>query len=267
MNVRMTVYPVVAVVVALMSPMGARPGLAQQADATRWVAAVTAIDRAALRGDSVELQRGLDEVVAIRQERPEAEARALALYAAAYARWRLAVLPDVNEQRKEAALDTALDELDEAVKLLPTFADAYSLRAGVLGLQIGTSLWRGMTIGPRIGAAGDKAKALAPNNPRVLLGEGVGAFNTPSAFGGGMNKAEQLLRQALTAFDREPRDKPWPNWGRFDAHAWLGQVLVNRRDFAGARQHYDRAREEAPESGWLRYVLIPALEKAEKKAK
>jgi hypothetical protein len=79
-------------------------------------------------------------------------------------------------------------------------------------------------------------------------------------FGGGMDKAEQLLRRSLERFAVEPRDKPWPNWGRFDAHVWLGRALLERGDRAGARAEYDKAREVAPNSGWLRYVLIPALE-------
>jgi hypothetical protein len=88
----------------------------------------------------------------------------------------------------------------------------------------------------------------------------VSAFNTPVMFGGGKDKADKLLRHSLERFVAEPRDKPWPNWGRFDAHVWLGQTLLEKGDRAGARAEYDKARALAPNSGWLRYVLIPALE-------
>ena len=66
-------------------------------------------------------------------------------------------------------------------------------------------------------------------------------------------------------FDKEPVEKAWPNWGRFDVHAWLGQTLVKKGDFNGARAEYQKALEIAPKSGWITYVLMPELEKAAKK--
>ena len=53
----------------------------------------------------------------------------------------------------------------------------------------------------------DKAIAAGPVNPRVWLMKGIGAVNTPSAFGGGLDKAESHLKQALELFksDHPPR--------------------------------------------------------------
>jgi hypothetical protein len=79
-------------------------------------------------------------------------------------------------------------------------------------------------------------------------------------FGGGTDKAQQFLGRSLDRFAMEPADKPWPNWGRFDAHVWLGQALLKKGDRSGARAEYDKARSLAPNSGWLRYVLMPALD-------
>ena len=80
-------------------------------------------------------------------------------------------------------------------------------------------------------------------------------------FGGSEKDAEDLLRKAIARFGTEPENKPFPNWGRFDAHAWLGQVLAKRGDKQGARAEYARALEIAPQSGWVKYVLLPALDK------
>jgi predicted negative regulator of RcsB-dependent stress response len=41
---------------------------------------------------------------------------------------------------------------------------------------------------------------------------------------------------------------------------WLGQALLQKGDRTGARAEYDKARGLAPNSGWLRYVLLPALD-------
>ena len=61
--------------------------------------------------------------------------------------------------------------------------------------------------------------------------------------------------------NREPAGRPWPNWGRFDAHAWLGQALGARGDKAAARAEYDAALAIWPGSHWVKNVLIPALDK------
>ena len=79
-----------------------------------------------------------------------------------------------------------------------------------------------------------------------------------------LDKAEKLLRRAIMLLDKEPVEKPWPNWGRFDAHAWLGQILIKKRDYTGARMEYEKALAIAPKSGWITYVLMPELEKAVK---
>jgi Flp pilus assembly protein TadD len=117
-----------------------------------------------------------------------------------------------------------------------------------------------MLLGPRASGALDKAAEIAPDNPRVVVLQGISAFNTPALFGGGTEKAERLLRRSLTLFAREPADRPWPNWGRFDAHVWLGQALLGKGDRAGARAEYDRALTLAPGSRWVRSVLLPAIE-------
>lgn len=230
---------------------------------TPWTAAVQTVEAAALRGDLASLERGLAGMTAARALAPTDEDRALTFYGTAYARWRMVVVPAHPASRRDEVLDAALADLDQAIRLDAGSADAHSLRSGILGMQIGESMWRGMTLGPRAGSATERAKAIDPLNPRVILGEGLAALHTPAMFGGGIDKAERLLRQAMTLFAGEPRDKPWPNWGRFDAHAWLGQILVKKKDFAGARQQYDLARQEGPESGWLHHVLIPALQRAQ----
>ena len=58
----------------------------------------------------------------------------------------------------------------------------------------------GHDLGPRANAALDRASEIDSGNPRVLLLQGVSAFNTPAMFGGGTNKAEQFLRRSLERF-------------------------------------------------------------------
>ena len=118
-----------------------------------------------------------------------------------------------------------------------------------------------MTLGPEASELRERALRAEPNNPRVVLQAAITMFHTPPQDGGGPDKAEGELRRALALFDREPTGRPWPNWGRFDAHAWLGQALAARGDKAGARAEYNLALEQWPNSGWVNRVLLLALER------
>ena len=188
----------------------------------------------------------------------------LTKYAVAYTGWRMSTNPFVPAREQSDLLDEADTQLQEALKLNDGFAEAHGLLAGVFGMKIAKSPMKGILLGPRSSTYLDRALALEPDNPRLVLQLGVSKFNTPAMFGGSAKEAEALLRRALALFEKEPPDRPWPNWGRFDAHAWLGQALVKRGDVAGARAEYDRAAALAPQSGWLRFVLVPQLEKAGK---
>ena len=248
-------------VCVLLILVGVRPlhTMAVQRSDSDWSATTARLEKAALDGASKDLRAiraGLIQLAAA-QSADEARLR----YAIAYAAYRMVNLPDVPDKERKDLLDDAVTQLQQVIKLNPKDAEAHALLGSVYGLQIAESpVVRGMTLGPRANAALDRASEIDSANPRILLVQGVSAFNTPAMFGGGTNKAEQFLRRSLERFAAEPADKPWPNWGRFDAHVWLGQALAEKGDRISARAEYDKARSLAPNSGWLRYVLIPALD-------
>ena len=152
-----------------------------------------------------------------------------------------------------------MERLEALVVDDPEYAEAHALLGSLYGLQIGRDASRGVVLGVRASGALDRAEAAAPDNPRVALLQGISAFHKPARFGGGLDRAERMLRRSLDLFSREPLDKPWPNWGRFDAHVWLGQTLARQNDRSGARAEYDAALALAPDSGWVKFVLLPAL--------
>jgi tetratricopeptide (TPR) repeat protein len=142
---------------------------------------------------------------------------------------------------------------------------AHALLSTVYGQEIGTSMWKGITLGPKASLSIDTAMKLARDNPRVALQAGVGAWFTPKMFGGGMDKAEKELRRAEALFARQPADAVWPNWGRLDVLAWMGQLLAAKGDRQRARAYYQRAIESEPDYVWVRDVLLPALDKSVRK--
>ncbi len=184
-------------------------------------------------------------------------------YLLAYVDWRLAGLmmaaPEEREDERLEILEEAQTHLESLIDAVPEHAEAHALLGSVIGLQIGDSAFRGMRLGPRSGAAVDRAYELEPENPRVALARGIGWLNTPKMFGGGIDKADAELRRAEELFQQESLTKPWPHWGRVDVLIWRGQAQARRKDYDAARTLFERALTLEPDHGWIRYQLLPAV--------
>jgi tetratricopeptide (TPR) repeat protein len=225
-----------------------------------WPAIVSRIDRGAATGDADTLRSAIADAEKLADVTGVDRERELALNGAAYAAWRLVVLPGVPPAESLARLKGAEKDLHELLKLNSKSGEAHALLASVLGLLIRAG-GNKMALGPEAQSMREASLKLEPNNPRVVLQAAITLFHTPAEYGGGADKAEAGLRQAIALFEREPAGRPWPSWGRFDAHAWLGQALAARGDKAGARSEYTLALSVWPQSGWVKYVLMPALDK------
>jgi tetratricopeptide (TPR) repeat protein len=161
---------------------------------------------------------------------------------------------------------TRAREILEPLTLGETIPESMALLASVYGMQIGVArvpMIEGMRLGPKTSEWMEKALAAGPKNPRVWVMKGIGAYNTPSMFGGGMDQAEKDLTLALALFSDDRPAPPLPAWGRADAHVWLGRVYGRQGKLDAARAQYDSALALQPNNGWITNVLIPALAKKE----
>jgi tetratricopeptide (TPR) repeat protein len=165
-----------------------------------------------------------------------------------------------KEEEYRPLLKQADSILERSAAKLP-LAETHALRSSVLGQLINNPL-RGMTLGPQSGSAMDRALELGPRNPRVWLLRGVGAMFTPTMFGGGADRAEEYLRKAIALFPSDRPAPPLPAWGHAEAYAWLGQALHKQKRLDDARAAYAKSLELQPENGWVRHVLLPALDRA-----
>ena len=225
-----------------------------------WSDIVTRIEKGAAASDEGALRSAIADAHAFADAAGLERERNLALLGGAYAANRLASLPGVEPAESTALLARAEKDLREVIKADAKSAEARVLLAAVYGSQIRFG-GDAIDLGPASQALLSDALKLEPNNPRVHVQLGLNAFHTPAEYGGGLDKAEASFRQALALFEREPTGRPWPNWGRFDAHAWLGQALAGRGDKAGARAEYMTALEIWPQSGFVKYKLLPMLNK------
>ena len=187
-------------------------------------------------------------------------------YYIALADYRIAGLLGSSEESKDQAsehLKVAVEHLKKATEIDPQAAEAYALLSSAYGLQIGLSPMKSMLLGPRVGRAAQKAKKLAPDNPRVVLSAAISDFNTPKMFGGSQEKGRQGFQRATELFaQEEPTDPIQPVWGHSEAYAWLGIAYQNQGELESARAAFEKALAIDPNFGWVKYGLLPRLEKA-----
>jgi hypothetical protein len=233
--------------------------LASPADLT-WTDIVSRLEKGAAASDANTLRPAIADAQKLADVAGQDRERELALLGAAYGAWRLSTVPGVPPAEIASLLKGADKNLRELLKLNPKSGEAGGLLASVVGMEIRFG-GNKMVLGPEAQSLRETALTAEPGNPRVVLQAAITTYHTPAEYGGGPDKAEAGLRQSIALFEREPAGRPWPNWGRFDAHAWLGQVLAARGDKAGARAEYALALTAWPQSGWVKYVLMPALDK------
>jgi tetratricopeptide (TPR) repeat protein len=219
--------------------------------ATDFSRTTASIEDAWIGGDHVALRAAIDSLKAAHAADPKPRTA----YAIGYAERRLSYLIETPAAEKKVLLTDAVAQFEEVIKAEPKNAEAHALLASSLGSMIGLNPKLGMTLGRRSGDEMQNAIELEPNNPRVLLLAGVAAFYKPPEYGGGVEVAEPLLRRAASVFAQEPADRPWPNWGRFESHIFLGQLLEKLGKNADARTEFEAALALQPRSPWARAIL------------
>lgn len=175
-----------------------------------------------------------------------------------YAHYRIGMAQfDADPMGAIAALEQSELYLAASIDVEP-IAESHALMTSVLGGQI-MSDESAMQLGPRIGSEQFRASALGPDNPRVKLMEGLGAFHTPSTFGGGFDIALDHLLVAAELFEDDAAQPPWPTWGHAETYAWMGQTYVELGMLDEARDAYEKALVVDPDYVWVRDGLLPAL--------
>jgi len=168
--------------------------------------------------------------------------------------------PDKDQAKQ--FIDDGIEHLLATIDSNANFADAHSLLSSLYGNKIGINPLLAMTLGPKSGKELEKAMELEPKNPRNYLIAGWSAYFTPKMFGGGKDKAKTYFEQAIAYFDSfQVTERLMPDWGRDEAYAWLGMAQVEKEQFEAAKKNFDRALEINPEYGWVKYVLLPDLQK------
>ena len=219
------------------------------------------------------LSRVMDSAF-IAGERPRIEAakrlldRAAALYPKdglllhyqGYAIYRLVELPPLPVgKERDALLGEGIEGLKASEALLP-LAETHALRWLLLAQTISDAGSAMAVLGDMQQEQAD-AERLGKDNPRVWLIEGVGTFFTPAGFGGGPEPALAKLQKAAELFGNDHPAKARPAWGRAEVQAWLGIVHQKLGHTAESRKAYQEALRIEPGFNWVKYQLLPGLDK------
>ena len=245
---------------ALVVAAGAAPAPAQTTDPAALAEQIQTLTvDAAARGDDAALR----EAIALAERALTVHpADALLHHYHGYALYRLAARHGCDTEAEPGCvwklLERAESALETSIQRGPR-AETHGLLASVYGLMIGENGALGATLGSRIDAVQADALALGPENPRVWLLRGIGAFFTPEAFGGGVESAITALERSAAGFESDAPAPPEPRWGEADVHLWLGQAYAARGEVAQARAQYERVLELEPDNAWVRDELLPGL--------
>ncbi len=138
--------------------------------------------------------------------------------------------PDIKELYLDKAFEILVpfDRLNVHSIDSLALSEIHALRAMIyVGKIFINPMVNGMKYGPLSGKSIEKSKAFYPSNPRPYFLEGQSKFYTPSAFGGGIDKAMPLLKEALNYYKNFKAKQYWPDWGEKDCQFLYNKALNN----------------------------------------
>lgn len=244
------------------------------------VTIVAQIKRADYEGDRAALQRLHGEITPfVEAYEKDNRMAARVLYWSGFALWRRAINgfnDKVDAAEQQSDLKQAQVEFEESARRDPAFVDA---KIGVLSCMglIGYSIrqsqpdpvkmqelfaqWREQR---------KEIEAIAPGNPRLIWVLGPSIWLMPKENGGGQANAMAMYEKGLEAI-RKPgarsSDPLEPSWGEPEllmnlAWSYLHQTTP---DIAGAQQNADAALKIVPYWHYVRDILMPQIQEAQKK--
>jgi len=123
-----------------------------------------------------------------------------------------------------------------------------------------------VALSPRINDLLDDAEYLNPKNPETYIIRGMMKLNTPAEFGGSVSEALENFNKAELLFSQNAdslivNDK----WGMLEAGTWAGLTNEKLNNIDAAKFAYQKVLSLEPNYNWVKYVLLPGLEKKSQK--
>jgi len=187
-----------------------------------------------------------------------------AKYYLAYTEFKLFQMKQANVKVDVSKYyDSAVDICKELIEKKQLDAEAKIVLAGLYMMRLSENQMEAMSLMPEIFKLLDEAEAMPGKHPRAAIIRGIMLLNVPEMFGGSIDKAIDNFLKAISIFENGDKENPVV-WGYQEAYAWLGQSYVKKNQINEAKQTYMKVLEIAPDYAWVKYVLLPALDKENK---
>ncbi len=178
-------------------------------------------------------------------------------YYAGLANYRLTQLAQARDRsRAKETAKACVDSLDRALQNRKDFADALALQSACLEELAALEAWRTPFAASKSGVQIEKARHLAPANPRVLLLDAVQVYERPKATAAEKDRALGGFKKAAAAFEAERQETEHvPGWGAAEAYVYLARCQLERGATLEARDALERALLIAPQFAEARRLM------------
>jgi len=154
-------------------------------------------------------------------------------------------------------MDEARNLLKENINKDKNDAESMALLSTCNGIKITADYSLGQSLGQECMMLIANAKEIEPNNPRVILQDGIVKFNFPDFYGGDKIKASQLFNKSILIFKETTKDNY--AWGLEDAYAWYITSLIALEKHEDAKLIANEALNTYPNFVWIKYGLLPKI--------
>jgi tetratricopeptide (TPR) repeat protein len=239
-----------AAALAALSGLGLWPAAASAAE-SNWIDIESRIQYGYYTEDARSIAGAMEQLSAAQS------ADAMQNYYAALGNYRLALLSIQRDgKRAKVPVEQCVASLDIAIETRKDFADAMALQSACLDMLATLEPWRAPFAASRSGTQLEKARHLAPGNPRVLLIDAVAQFEQKKKAGGAAQRAVSELKTTAAAFEAERQQtQPLPGWGAAEAYVYLARCYLDLGHTLEARDALERALLLAPEYAQARRLM------------
>ena len=191
-----------------------------------------------------------------------------ALYNLTYVEYRFLEIGSRDKALFDKYVVQAVNHAEKISDAKGFASEGKTLFSAILMMKITYNWAEAMTLAPKINALLGEAESIDPNNPRAYLINGIMKLNTPAAFGGSTKEALENFNKTISIFEKGVSDSSLKmNWGYLDALAWTGIANEKLEMSDAAIFVYKKALSIEPEFSWVKYVLLPNLEKTKNNSK
>jgi len=158
--------------------------------------------------------------------------------------------------------DQSIDYLNMAYEIRKT-AEVAALLSSSYGKKSALSPVRAFYFGYKANHWIHIADTLEKESPKVFLVAAIHLMHTPEVFGGDKSRSESLLKNALTIVKQNKAiDTNEIDWaGKAEIFAYLAQLEILRENKIKAKKYIKKALSIKPDYGFVKFDLIPQLNK------